>query len=261
MRSAEELTIAVAQTVPVAGDVEANLAQHLQLMRAAANAGAQVVVFPELSLTGYELSLADRLAFVEEDARLAPLRDAASSSRTLLIVGAPLRLDGQLHIAAFALSPEGNVTTYTKGWLGAFPSDVGPDGVVPPAEDTVFVPGNRQPLVHFEGQCAAIGICGESLFEQHSADAAQRGATAYLTGHFGIPLDVGFRAKLLRAYARRHSMVVAFANYGGPTGGLRAGGKSAIWSEGGERLAELPPEGAGIAIAKRGAGGWVGVTR
>lgn len=48
-------SIAVAQTCPVAGDVQANLDEHLRLARLAAEEGAQVVVFPELSLTGYEL--------------------------------------------------------------------------------------------------------------------------------------------------------------------------------------------------------------
>jgi len=48
-------SIAVAQTCPVAGDVQANLDEHIHLARLAAKEGAQVVVFPELSLTGYEL--------------------------------------------------------------------------------------------------------------------------------------------------------------------------------------------------------------
>ena len=47
--------LAAAQTVPVRGDVEANLAQHVRLVRVAAEEKAQVLVFPELSLTGYEL--------------------------------------------------------------------------------------------------------------------------------------------------------------------------------------------------------------
>jgi predicted amidohydrolase len=55
-------TIAVAQTCPVEGDVQANVEQHLRLAEAAAAEGARIVVFPELSLTGYELTLAQTLA-------------------------------------------------------------------------------------------------------------------------------------------------------------------------------------------------------
>jgi predicted amidohydrolase len=56
-------SIAVAQTCPVKGDVQANLAEQLRLTQIAASEGAQIVVFPELSLTGYELRLARALAF------------------------------------------------------------------------------------------------------------------------------------------------------------------------------------------------------
>jgi predicted amidohydrolase len=50
--------IAVAQTVPIRGDVDANIEQHLRLIRVAAQEQAQVLVFPELSLTGYEVDIA-----------------------------------------------------------------------------------------------------------------------------------------------------------------------------------------------------------
>ena len=44
-------SIAVAQTCPVAGDVPTNLDEHVRLARLAAAESAEVVVFPELSLT------------------------------------------------------------------------------------------------------------------------------------------------------------------------------------------------------------------
>lgn len=69
-------SLAAAQTAPIRGDVEANLRQHAHLVRAAAEQGAEILVFPELSLTGYELNLAAELAFAEDDARLAPLAAA-----------------------------------------------------------------------------------------------------------------------------------------------------------------------------------------
>ena len=94
-------SIAVAQTCPVKGDVDANLEAHLRLTQLAASEGAQVVVFPELSLTGYEIGLADRLAFREDDSRLARLVEAACSHSITMIVGAPVRLEARLYIAAF----------------------------------------------------------------------------------------------------------------------------------------------------------------
>ncbi len=50
-----QLTIALAQINTTLGDVQANLEKHLALIDQARQAGAGLVVFPELSLTGYVL--------------------------------------------------------------------------------------------------------------------------------------------------------------------------------------------------------------
>lgn len=47
------LTVALAQMYPVMGNLQKNLDQHLNIMDALAAQGADLVVFPELSLTGY----------------------------------------------------------------------------------------------------------------------------------------------------------------------------------------------------------------
>ncbi|HUF40281.1 MAG TPA: nitrilase-related carbon-nitrogen hydrolase [Anaerolineales bacterium] len=58
-----KLTIALAQINTVLGDVEANLETHLRLAAEARDQGADLVVFPELSLTGYALQdLAQQVA-------------------------------------------------------------------------------------------------------------------------------------------------------------------------------------------------------
>lgn len=249
-------SIAAAQTIPVRGDVDANLERHLRLVRAAAEAQARVLVFPELSLTGYELDLAGELAFSESDSRLAPLVESASSNRMTLVVGAPVRIGSRLHIGAFILSPDRSIDLYTKRRLGAFPASVSPDGVVPPAEGTVFEPGDRNPLVQFDGHTAAVAVCADIGRPAHAEEAANRGATTYLASMFVIPPDLASDTAKLRSYASRHSMAVVFANYGGPSGGLPSGGRSAIWSEKGELLARLEESGAGIVIAVESDAGW-----
>ena len=51
------MLIAAAQFAPVAGDVEANVRTIAGTVREAGAAGARLVVFAELSLTGYEPAL------------------------------------------------------------------------------------------------------------------------------------------------------------------------------------------------------------
>lgn len=54
-RMAGNIKIALAQIAPKLGDVKANLEMHLEVIGKAQNQGADLVVFPELSLTGYLL--------------------------------------------------------------------------------------------------------------------------------------------------------------------------------------------------------------
>jgi predicted amidohydrolase len=248
--------LAVAQTCPLRGDVDANLAEHLRLTARAASAGARVVVFPELSLTGYELDLADQLAFSLDDARLAPLADAAATESITVVAGAPLRLEARLHIAAFILYPDGTRAVYTKQRLGAFGESARRDGRLPPAEATVFQAGDRNPLVRFDGNAAAVAICADIGRASHPQQAAAAGARTYLASMFVIPSEFDAESEKLGRYAAQHRMAVAFANFGSPSGGLAAAGRSAIWSERGERLVALPPSGSGVAIAIETARGW-----
>jgi predicted amidohydrolase len=249
-------SIAVAQTCPVKGDVKANLEENIRLARVAAAEGAHVVLFPELSLTGYELGLAKVLAFTEDDPRLSALHDAAASLALTLIVGAPVRLGPRLHIGAFIFFPDRTTELYTKHHLGAFSPSANCDGTVPPAEATVFQPGDRNPLLRFGDNVAAVAVCADVGQASHPQQAADRGARTYLASMFVIPSDFDGEVSKLRRYAVQHAMMVAFANFGSPSGGLASGGRSAIWSETGELLIQLGASGAGVGVVTETQQGW-----
>ena len=53
----QTLRVALAQVAPRLGALDANLGMHHDRLREARDAGADLVVFPELGLTGYQLSL------------------------------------------------------------------------------------------------------------------------------------------------------------------------------------------------------------
>lgn len=252
--------MAAAQTIPIRGHVDANIERHARLVRVAARERTRVVVFPELSLTGYELDIASGLAFSESDPRLHPLIESASSYSTTLVVGAPVRIESRLYIGAFILSPDSTVQLYTKHHLGAFSTSASSDDIVPAAEETVFHAGDRNPLVQFEGNIAAVAVCADTNRPSHPMKAAEQGARTYLASMFVTPSEFERKSGILRTYAARHSMTVVFANYGGTSGGLTSSGQSAIWSEKGELLAQLGATGTGLAIATETDTGWRGKT-
>ncbi|MBW8900344.1 MAG: hypothetical protein JF619_19960 [Massilia sp.] len=82
---------AAAQCTVRAGDLADNIRRHLVFMHAAQRHGVHCLVFPELSLTGYELNLAHDLAQDPDTPLLAPLRACAREAGMTTIVGLPLR--------------------------------------------------------------------------------------------------------------------------------------------------------------------------
>ena len=64
-----------------------------------------MVVFPELSLTGYEL---DAAAITVDDPRLTPIVEACADAGSLALVGAPVHGEaGRSHIAMLAVDDTG----------------------------------------------------------------------------------------------------------------------------------------------------------
>ncbi len=75
----------LAQIAPALGDLPRNLALHLEEIRRAEKAGADLIVFPELSLTGYQLQ--DLVADCAQDpARSPALRKLREASRRCAVV-------------------------------------------------------------------------------------------------------------------------------------------------------------------------------
>ncbi|MGA8522835.1 MAG: nitrilase-related carbon-nitrogen hydrolase, partial [Candidatus Dormiibacterota bacterium] len=91
---AGSVTIALAQFYPRLGDVAANLAAHLTTIDGAAAAGAGLVVFPELSLTGYFLKdQGPEVALTIDSSEVGALRDASRERGVDVVAGLILESD------------------------------------------------------------------------------------------------------------------------------------------------------------------------
>jgi len=60
------MKICIAQTTPIKGDIEKNIENHKKLIALSIQENADIIVFPELSLTGYEPKLVKELATTKE---------------------------------------------------------------------------------------------------------------------------------------------------------------------------------------------------
>jgi predicted amidohydrolase len=94
------IRIALAQIAPRLGALEANLARHRELIDEARSKGADLVVFPELGLTGYQLQdLASEVAMRLDDPRLAALA-ASTAGLSVVVSFVEESADHRLFIAA-----------------------------------------------------------------------------------------------------------------------------------------------------------------
>lgn len=241
------LTLAAAQTTSIAGDVPGNIQGHLRFMQAAAEQGVQLLVFPELSLTGYEPALAAQLAITPEDVLLAPLREMAQELRMTAVVGMPIRLapGTGAFIGALVLGADGSLAVYTKQHLH-------------PGEEVAFVAGQGGAALEWANERIALAVCADFSHASHPRLAAEAGATVYAAGVLISEGGYATDSALLQGYAAEHRMLVLMANHGGPSGGYTCAGRSAIWSADGTLLADVPGIGEALVIARRNGEQWTG---
>ncbi|MGE7957479.1 carbon-nitrogen hydrolase family protein [Pseudomonas sp. NPDC089530] len=241
------LTLAAAQSISLAGDLPGNIARHQAFIRAAAEQGVQLLVFPELSLTGYEPELAAGLAVQPQSSLLQPLRDLARELGVTAVVGMPIRLtaEGPLLIGALVLAADGSLAVYSKQHLHS-------------GEEQVFSPGVGGASLVFAEDRVALAVCADFSQASHPRAAAGSGAGIYAAGVLISEQGYAVDSALLQGYAVEHAMLVLMANHGGPTGGWVSAGRSAIWGPDGTLVVAAKGTGDELLIARRTAGNWSG---
>jgi predicted amidohydrolase len=221
--------VAAVQLTSVPGDIDANAAEHARLI---GEAKADVVVFPELSLTGYELDAIDRdpsLTLTQDDPRWGGLVRACWEAGATAIVGAPVAAGDGRRLAAVVLDRNGVKEVYAKRH-------------VHDTEVHVFTPGDRDVVIEVGGTKLALGICFDSAHPEHAQAGRDAGADAYLVGAMFVDGEEEELAARMAERARTLGIWVVLAQHAGPTGAGTACGGSGIWAPDGEPKARLGRE-------------------
>jgi predicted amidohydrolase len=241
-----EFKIAAAQIASVRGDVAGNIRMHVAAITGAAARGVSVLVFPELSLVGYEPDLAAELAISETDKRLAPLAALAHQHQMTVVVGAPLRTAGAKPVlGAILFAANGSPRIYAKMHLGG-------------SEPAHFAPGGAPLSFVANGQTIGLAICADASKPSHPQAYADGGSTVYAASVFLNAEWYATDAPRLAGYASRFRMLVVMANYAASVGTYVSVGKSAVWDPGGALLAEASSTESSLVIASRNRDGWCG---
>ncbi len=237
------LRIGAAQAYAVAGDLAANLARHGDFIDAAVAAGVELLVFPELSLSAYDLPALADAALGSDDERLAPLGERAARHNITIVAGAPLRNPGGLpFIGAIAFQPDGSRTVYRKHFLY-------------PGEEQFVTPGAAlSRIIDVRGVPVALAICFDTSNQQHPHAAVMAGATLYVAGSAITEAAYANESNLLSGYAKLFSLGIVLANHAHATGGHASAGGSAIWLPDGQLLVAAPGTGECLVVGDEDSG-------
>lgn len=265
MRNGFVKVAAVSPRVKVA-DVEFNVSKIKQELDLCLAEGAGVVVFPELSLTGYscgDLFYQVTLLTGAKEA-LLELADYTSDKEGLVFVGLPLEVDGKLYNVAAAISageilgivPKGNIPTY--GWAneGRYFAPGSPEVEDILLEGATIVPFGMNQIFTcngVEGLSVACEIC-EDLWVPNTPGTSHALAGANMIVNLAASNEIAGKAaeleELVKAASCRLKCAYVFASAGAgeSTQDVVFGGRCFVAENGKLLAAKQPYEAGHIAI-------------
>ncbi|MFG2846128.1 carbon-nitrogen hydrolase family protein [Kitasatospora sp. NPDC048296] len=232
------MKIAAAQLACVPADIPANVRQLVALAGQARSQGAELIVFPELTLTGYELeaTAADPDLWVTaDDARLDTLR----STGIAVVVNCAVPTDGSRPaIGTYVYGSDGElITTYLKQHLYE-------------NEQGIFTAGDQDGRFELGGLRFALATCFDNHFPDLTARGAADGCHVHLASSlYGTGNGIHERATLYPGIAKDSNMHVVLANHVGPSGPWTGCGGAALWAPGGALLTEADDHTTTVAVA------------
>ncbi len=229
------MKIGVVQIRPIAGDVETNIERHVELVKVAVEAGANLIYFPELSVTGYEPCLSKVMATSESDERFSIFQELSDTYSVTIGIGVPLKKNNDTLIGMVWFQANKTRTSYSKQILHI-------------DEASIFVSGNKQLILEKQGYSIAPAICYESLQPEHSIKAIELGANIYLASVAKSSEGIEKAMQYYPEIAKKKEIFITMANCIGPCEGFISVGNSAVWGRDGSLLGQLDREREGIII-------------
>jgi NAD+ synthase (glutamine-hydrolysing) len=225
------LRLALAQIDPIVGDLAGNVTVMRRYLAKAERAGADVVVFPELAITGYPPEdLVFKPSFVDENLRqLKSL--AAGVGDIAVVVGYVDRTDAGIHNAAAVLWRKAIRGTYHKVRLPNY-------GVFD--EVRTFTPGTTYPVFVVGGVQVGVSICEDAWVGRGPVRSLARAGAEVVININASPyhMNKSFeRQVLFRQRARENKIFFAYLQTVGGQDELVFDGDSLVYDPTGKLVA------------------------
>lgn len=228
------LNIVMAQINPLVGDIQGNTELVIETVRQAeAEHGADIVVFPELTLTGYPPE--DLLLRESLELRINKALDAiqGASIQAAVVLGYPRVVAGRVFNMAGVIDGGELTAEYAKQHLPNYRVF---------DEKRYFVPGDSACVVRVRGVKAAITICEDIWQYEPMMQAADVGANIMLNLN-ASPFHLGKldeRKELLRERSREGAMPIVYVNQVGAQDELVFDGASMVADSTGQINVQAP---------------------
>jgi predicted amidohydrolase len=229
------MRICVAQTRPVKGDIQKNIAHHKKLINLAIANSADTIIFPELSITGYEPALAKELATDPDDTRFDNFQKISDINQLTIGIGVPTKNGAGTCISMVLFQPNQKRQTYSKQYLH-------------PDEETFFVCGQNSIELTGYNTNTALAICYEISVPAHADNAFKNGAEIYIASVAKSVIGVEKAIKRLSEIGNNYSMTVLMSNCIGECDGMECGGNTSVWNNKGLLKGQLNDTDEGILV-------------
>ena len=190
----ESLQIAVAQINPLVGDPAGNVRRMRDVMDEATGEGARLVLFPEMTLTGYPLG--DLIHHPDLWAQLEQAEkelQRAIPEGLAVLYGLPSRADGEIHNLARLVDGGKVLADYRKRLLPSY-------GVFD--ECRWFTPGDTPGLIQLDGFRLGLTIC-EDLWEPGPFEDTVAAGAEVVLNLSASPWAVGKGPERIATYRER----------------------------------------------------------
>ncbi|NLT36196.1 MAG: NAD+ synthase [Gaiellales bacterium] len=228
------MKLALAQINPTVGDLEGNSALVARVIEEAQRAGADLVAFPELAISGYPPEdLLLKSHFVRDCAH-ALAEAATACTSTVAVIGCPLEEDGLVYNVAAVVARGRVQAVYRKILL--------PNYAVFD-EKRYFVPGDEVLILDLPGGCVAVNVCEDIWYAGGPSEAAVAGHAAAIVNISMSPYHVGKgheREQMLAERVRETGVPFAYVNGVGGQDELVFDGHSLVTTHQGEVLCRAP---------------------
>lgn len=220
------MRIVLAELAPVPREPTRNLERIEQVTRASA---ADLVVFPELFLSGYRIGDAfHRLALPRSALGSSEVARVAREAGRAILFGAPLRSEarpGEVENAAVLARADGSVAVQVKRYLPTYG---------PFEEGSLFTPTDVSVPAALGGASVGLEICYDAFFPEVSRELALAGAVILVVLSAAPVTSRRLFEKVLPARAVENALPLVYVNRVGVEDGTVFGGGSAVWDARGE---------------------------